>query len=113
MPSAIALSRYSLMWLYVFFDLPTLTKANRKAAARFRKDLIRDGFTMMQWSVYVRHCASSESAAVHISRIKNFVPAQGLVSIVKITDRQFGETVHYVGRKEKPPPKTPAQLELF
>ena len=46
-----ALNAYQIMWLYVFFDLPTNTKAQRHEAARFRKGLLQDGFTMMQYSV--------------------------------------------------------------
>lgn len=113
MPSTIALSQYTLMWLYVFFDLPTETKPQRKAAGHFRKDLLRDGFTMMQFSVYIRHCASNESGTVHINRVRQRVPAEGLVSIVKVTDRQFGDMINFTGRKQAPPPKPAAQLELF
>ncbi len=53
----IRLNAYHIMWLFVFFDLPVTTKIERKTAARFRKDLMKDGFTMMQFSVYIRHCA--------------------------------------------------------
>lgn len=48
------------MWVIVMFDLPTDTPKARKAYARFRTDLLKDGFTMMQYSVYIRHCASIE-----------------------------------------------------
>ena len=67
------LSAYRIMWLFVFFDLPTKTKRERKAYTKFRKNLMSDGFTMMQYSVYIRNCASKESAEVHIRRIKSFV----------------------------------------
>ena len=113
MPTSIALSQYTLVWLYVLFDLPTETKQNRHDAARFRKDRLADGFTMMQFSVYIRHCASNESGTVHINRVKNLVPAEGLVSIVKVTDRQFGDMINITGRKKTPSPKPPDQLQLF
>ena len=48
-------SEYRIMWVLVFFDLPTDTKKERKAYADFRKKLMRDGFTMFQFSIYVRH----------------------------------------------------------
>ena len=108
-----ALNGYSIMWLYVMFDLPTETKAQRRDAARFRKYLLKDGFSMHQFSVYVRHCASNEAATVHIRRIKNMVPDEGLISILKVTDKQFGDTIRFVGRKRQPPPEQPMQLELF
>ncbi|GAY31437.1 CRISPR-associated endonuclease Cas2 [Prevotella sp. MGM2] len=65
------LSEYRIMWILVFFDLPTETKKEKKAYVQFRQTLQRDGFTMFQFSIYVRHCASSENAAVHIKRVKN------------------------------------------
>ena len=108
-----ALNGYSIMWLYVMFDLPVETKAQRTAAAGFRKDLLKDGFSMHQFSVYVRHCASNEAATVHIKRIKNMVPDEGLVSVLKVTDKQFGDTRRFIGRKRQPPPVQPLQLELF
>ena len=54
------------MWILVFFDLPTETKKERKAATLFRSNLIKDGFTMFQFSIYIRHCASRENMEVHI-----------------------------------------------
>jgi len=101
------------MWLFVFFDLPTETKKNRKDAALFRKNLEKDGYTMMQYSVYVRHCPSKENADVHTKRVKNFLPPQGHVSIVSITDRQYGEILNFNGIKEDLLPTAPRQLELF
>lgn len=108
-----AVSRYTIMWLYVMFDLPTNTKAQRKAAAGFRRDLLKDGFQMLQYSVYLRHCASSENAQVHMKRIEAMVPAEGIVMVLKVTDRQFSETRTFVGKKTVPPPPAPLQLELF
>ena len=108
-----ALSSYKIMWLYVMFDLPVETKRQRKAATNFRKNLLKDGFEMHQFSVYIRFCASSSSAAVHIERVRKMVPEEGSVSILKVTDKQFGDTIHIVGRRAKPPPRLPVQLEFF
>lgn len=107
------LNAYRIMWLFVFFDLPTNTKKERKNAAKFRKDLLRDGFTMMQYSVYIRHCASKESAEVHIKRIKKLLPPAGQVSIAQITDKQFGNIINYWGKQTQPVAEQPKQLELF
>jgi len=107
------LNGYAIMWLYVMFDLPVETRLQRKVAARFRKELIKDGFAMHQFSVYIRHCASNEAASVHINRVKTLVPDEGLVSVLKVTDKQFGDTIQFVGRKRKPPPPAPVQLEFF
>jgi len=107
------INAYRIMWLFVFFDLPTNTKTERKAASRFRKDLLCDGFTMMQYSVYVRHCASKENAEVHINRIKSVVPGKGHVSILQITDKQYGKIINYWGSKHPPKEIPGVQLELF
>jgi len=104
---------YHIMWLFVFFDLPTETKQNRKDASRFRKDLEKDGYTMMQFSVYVRHCPSKESAEVHIKRVKLSLPAKGHVAIMTITDKQYGEILNFNGSTETSLPTAPRQLELF
>jgi len=83
-------SEYRVMWVLVLFDLPTETKKDKKAYTDFRKNLQKDGFTMFQFSIYIRHCASSENAEVHIKRVKSFLPEHGNVGIMCITDKQFG-----------------------
>ena len=107
------LNAYRIMWLFVFFDLPTNTKKERRTASQFRKKLLKDGFSMMQYSVYIRHCASRESADVHIKRIKSMLLTSGLVSIVQITDKQYGLIHNYWGKATKPTLKPANQLEMF
>ncbi|MCF8331372.1 MAG: CRISPR-associated endonuclease Cas2 [Bacteroidales bacterium] len=107
------LNAYKIMWLFVFFDLPVVTKKQRKAATDFRKRLLKDGFVMMQYSVYTRHCASKESAEVHMKRVKFLVPEEGQVSILKVTDKQYGQIVNFWGAKSKPVAPGPKQLEIF
>ncbi|MCH5175922.1 MAG: CRISPR-associated endonuclease Cas2 [Prevotellaceae bacterium] len=112
--SEVRLNAYHIMWLFVFFDLPVVTKKERKLASQFRKNLMKDGFVMLQYSVYIRHCASYESQAVHIKRVKTIVPETGMVSILSVTDKQYGEIVNYWGKeKKKKTPIAPLQLELF
>lgn len=108
------LNAYRIMWLFVFFDLPVGTKKERKAASDFRKKLLKDGFTMKQFSVYVRHCPSLESSDVHIRRVKGFLPPKGQVSILKVTDKQFGMIANFWGTSSQAPKQQPLpQLELF
>ena len=95
------------------FDLPTDTPMARKAYAKFRKELLNDGFTMMQYSVYIRHCASIENAKIHEVRMSSCVPSAGEVRFLRITDKQFGRIKTYVGKNRKVPPNSPAQLEFF
>lgn len=107
------LSEYRVMWVLVFFDLPTATPRDRKAYAQFRTSLQRDGFTMFQFSVYVRHCASQENAAVHVKRVKSILPTYGKVCILCITDKQFEQIEVFYGRKTQHTPGPGFQLELF
>jgi CRISPR-associated protein Cas2 len=101
------------MWIIVTFDLPTLTPAQKKAYMTFRKFLLSDGFTMHQYSVYVRHCASLENTNVHEMRIRKNIPDEGSVSIIRITDKPFGNIVNLYGKKEKKLPRESNQLEIF
>lgn len=101
------------MWLFVMFDLPVDTKSARKAAARFRNDLLKDGFRMMQYSVYARVCASREAAEVHIRRVERFLPPDGEVRCLLVTDKQFGLQRIFHGRIRRPPQPTPRQLLIF
>lgn len=107
------LNEYRILWILVFFDLPVVTKKERKIAARFRKEIMADGFSMFQFSIYLRHCPSRENAEVHIKRVKNKLPEKGHVGILSITDKQFGAMELFYGRKEEEKKGIPQQLELF
>lgn len=106
-------SEYRIMWVLVLFDLPTETKKERKAATKFRKLLLEDGFTMFQFSIYLRHCPSTENADVHIRRVKSMLPEYGKVGILRITDRQFGEMELFYCRQVSHINQPIQQLELF
>ena len=101
------------MWVLVLFDLPTETKKEKKAYSDFRKKLINDGFTMFQFSIYLRHCASRENSEVHIQRVKNSLPEFGNIGILCITDKQFGQMEIYNGKSVMDTPVPAQQLELF
>ena len=107
------LNQYQILWIFVFFDLPTDTKKDRKNYAQFRKNLQKDGFTMMQFSIYVRHCNSRENADVHVKRVKSFLAPKGEIILFSVTDKQFGMMEFFRGQKETEKPGTPQQLELF
>ena len=88
-------------------------KAQRRDAALFRKSLENDGFRMMQLSVYIRHCFSKENMDVHIKRVKSSIPSCGLVSILSVTDKQYGEIKNFWGAIERNNPQKPQQLTIF
>jgi CRISPR-associated protein Cas2 len=107
------LNQYKSMWILVFFDLPTETRNERKIASKFRKNLLDDGFTMFQFSIYMRFCASRENTEVHTKRIKKNLPEHGKICVMQITDRQFGMMELFYGKKSVEPEKPNQQLELF
>ena len=106
-------SEYQIMWVFVFFDLPTETKSERKRYAEFRKQLLRDGFTMFQFSIYLRHSPSRENADVHIKRVKQLLPKDGYVGILTVTDKQFGQMELFRGCQRVKRDQPVQQLEMF
>ncbi len=107
------LNAYRIMWVLVFFDLPTETPKERKIAALFRKKIMKDGFQMFQFSIYMRHCASRENAEVHIKRVKLILPQLGHVGIMCITDKQFGMMEIFHGHRLTSTAPPVQQLEMF
>ena len=106
-------SGYKAMWLFAMFDLPVKTQAARQCYTRFRKTLLQEGFSMLQYSVYARYCPSEESASAHRQRIRAFLPPEGQVRLVAVTERQFAKMEIYFGKKRKQVEKPPTQLMLF
>jgi CRISPR-associated protein Cas2 len=104
---------YRIMWILVFFDLPTETKKDRKNYTIFRKKILANGFAMFQFSMYIRHCQSRENSDVHIRRVKEILPPKGHVGIMCVTDKQFGMMEIFRGREKVDAPETSQQLELF
>jgi len=101
------------MWLYVLFDLPVNTKRERKEATEFRKNLLKVGFEMSQFSVYHKYCSSSDKADSISNQVKRFLPSGGIVDVLLITDKQFGNIKRYHAKTEKKRGNYPRQLHLF
>ncbi len=104
---------YRTMWLMVMFDLPTETKEDRRNYHQFHDFLLTDGFSMMQFSIYIRHCASEDNALVHKKRIQASLPDGGEVRVLMITDKQFERMNIFYGRIKRKPEQPPRQVSLF
>ena len=100
------------MWVLVCFDLPTLTKQDKRNYIRFKTMLEDEGFEMMQYSLYNRHCSSIENSNSYERKVKNMVPPSGHVRIFTFTDKQFGAQKIFFGKK-KLKPQLQNQLSLF
>ena len=101
------------MWIIVMFDLPTDTKEARRAYHDFRESLLDDGFMMLQFSVYGRHCPCIENTVVHENRIRPILPNDGEVRLLTITDKQFERMKVFHGKMRKATEKASEQLSFF
>ena len=107
-----AVGVYEAVWLFVAFDLPTLTKDDRRRASRFRNDLLDMGFSMFQLSFYAYYLKSKQQAETIAKKIRGMVPPKGTVSVFFITDAQFALIQTYVGGNRQDN-KEPEQGLLF
>ena len=105
-------SGYDLMWAWVLFDLPVLSKEQRERARKFRSYLLDEGFEMSQFSVYIRVCGNREKMNALFDRVERNVPSQGSVHCIGITDKQFESIRTFHGREKMPIPE-PEQLVLL
>ena len=109
----LALSAFRPMWLMAMFDLPVEEKIGRRNYARFRKVLLKDGFMMLQYSVYARYLPSEEAAEAHRRTVRSAVPPLGQVRLIAVTDHQFGKMEVFDGRKPREPEEPQNQMLLF
>ena len=107
------LSEYRAMWLFAMFDLPVDTRENRREYTQFRKALLKEGFAMLQYSVYARYCSSEEASEAYRHRVAAHLPAHGQVRLLSVTERQFGKMAVYYGAKRQKVEDAPLQLLLF
>ncbi|MCZ2389765.1 MAG: CRISPR-associated endonuclease Cas2 [Acidobacteria bacterium] len=104
---------FNTVWMVVMFDLPMVSPYEKKRYAQFRKVLLRDGFSMLQFSVYGRHCPSEENAEVHEKRVVSALPPEGNVRIIKVTEKQFARMKTFYGKKRRKTEEPPLQLSFF
>lgn len=101
------------MWLFAMFDVPVLTKPQRRRYARLRRALIASGFTRLQYSVYAKHVPSEEAAKPLRQQIRRLVPPDGEVRLMAVTETQFGRMGVYQGKARVAPEKPLEQLLFF
>jgi CRISPR-associated protein Cas2 len=95
------------------FDLPVVESAERKAATQFRNTLLDLGFSMSQFSVYMRFCSSPAQVDTYCKRVEEALPDGGNVNIIQFTDKQYERIISFRGRAKQPDKKTPDQFDLF
>lgn len=88
------------MRVMVMFDLPTLTSSDKKEYRKFRKYLIKNGFIMMQESIYTKLALNQAASEAIVNVVKNHKPKSGIVQIAKMTEKQFNAIEYIVGKKQ-------------
>ena len=106
-------SEVRFVWIFVFFDLPVMTRTDRRHATRFRKFLKNDGFLMLQLSVYARVCRGEDAVTKHAQRVTRNLPPKGSVRTLQVTDRQYARMRLMLGEATVSERKAPAQLVLL
>lgn len=93
------MEKYKIMRVLCMFDLPVETEEERRAYRIFRKNLIKEGFVMIQYSVYARVCPSREYANRLENRIRKNLPAEGNVCLLCVTEKQYTDMKLLVGSR--------------
>lgn len=101
------------MWIIMFYDLPMSTQEERREYKKFRKIILKDGFQMFQYSVYLRHCYTNEHASTHLTRIKKVLPINGNVVMLTISDQRFENMDNFNGKKRNKSIAIPQQVEMY
>ncbi len=109
------MEKFRMGWLMVCFDLPVMTKKQRKVATQFRKSLLDDGYQMIQYSVYARPCVTFSRQQTHLRRLETLVPNEGSVRAIFITRSQWERAYLIEGAPaiKKSPEKLPVQLQFW
>lgn len=85
------------MRMLVFFDLPTETLQNRRDYTRFRKLLIKNGFMMLQESVYCKLALNQTVVTAMTENIRKNKPPKGIIQLLVITEKQYSKMEFIVG----------------
>lgn len=91
---------YRYMRIIVMFDLPTSTSKEMRNYRKFRKFLIKNGFIMMQESIYTKLALNSSSAESVRKQVRKALPDNGLIQMLTITEKQFQDMELLSGEKQ-------------
>ena len=101
------------MRIVVFFDLPVITASQRKTYRTFRKYLVKNGFLMMQESVYCKLAQNSSVGETIIENIRKNRPTEGLVQVLKVTEKQYGKMEYIIGESSNEVLNTDQRLVIL
>ena len=104
---------YRYMRIIVMFDLPVVTAHGRKEYTKFRKFLIRSGFLMMQESIYTKLAQNTTAADAIIENIRKNKPSEGLLQVMKITEKQYSKIEYVLGKPHSEVLDTDSRLVII
>lgn len=87
------------MRILIFYDLPIKTNKDKKIYRRFRRLLIKNGHTMIQYSVYSKILNNRDAAKNHIKFIEKHAPQKGNIRVMMVTEKQYANIKVIVGGK--------------
>ena len=96
------------VWLMVMFDLPVKTKEQRRGANRYRNMLYDQGFSQVQFSVYAKYLINASGVRSLLPRLRQAIPVNGEVRVLRLTDEQWSSTYRYFGDREVSPEERPS-----
>ncbi|WOV90942.1 MAG: CRISPR-associated endonuclease Cas2 [Candidatus Zeuxoniibacter abyssi] len=95
------MTEFRFMRVLVFFDLPVVSKVDKRRYISFRKFLLKDGYDMLQYSIYSRLCNGMDAMGKHLLRLENNVPPKGAIRSLCLTDKQYARMILWVGKPTK------------
>lgn len=101
------------MRVIVMFDLPVTTSEERRAYNQFRRELIKDGFLMMQESVYCKLAMNAVSANLVKQRVNRIKPRKGIIQLLIITEKQYSQIDYLLGGPQETQLDTTERLWYF
>ena len=104
---------YRYMRIILFFDLPSVTYSDQKEYCKFHKFLIKNGYIMMQESVYAKLALNNSVVLSEKEKLKKNKPAKGLVQILVITEKQFSRMEYIIGNKKTDVVDTESRLIIL
>ena len=107
--------KFKMGWIVVAFDLPVLSKEQRRSATQFRNFLLEDGYLMIQYSVYARAMVTHSRMQTHIRRLRKYTPEEGSIRALYVTQAQWERSyvIHGSPAKKAAPESMPEQLNFW
>ena len=101
------------MRVLVFFDLPVLTSENRRAYAKFRRFLLKNGFLMLQESVYCKLALNSSAVNAIVDNVHKNKPEEGLIQLLTVTEKQYAKMDIILGQVKSEVLETDERLVIL